>query len=284
VIFQGRRKTGQLDLEALEMAVRSAMHQAGAAALTQLLQFAEPSAEQRAIPCSCGQRAQYRELRSKAILTAVGPAQVARPYYLCAHCHTGQFPADIELDIENTEVSPGVRRMEALVGQDAPFDRGRQQMRLLADLTVTAKAVERNAEAIGEDIAARQQREIQRAVQLDLPRVIGKPLPILYIEMDGTGVPVVKKETAGRLGKTEGQPAHTREGKLGCRLREVKLRAGSRKTVMKRGGTEDPELMQIHYTGRGARPAKHFTPGLSSRSRRGIKRRTSSKLANRDCR
>jgi hypothetical protein len=34
--------------------------------------------------------------------------------------------------------------------------------------------------------------------------------------MDGTGVPVVKKETAGRQGKTDGQPAHTREVKLGC--------------------------------------------------------------------
>lgn len=34
--------------------------------------------------------------------------------------------------------------------------------------------------------------------------------------MDGTGVPVVKKETDGRKGKTDGQPAHTREAKLGC--------------------------------------------------------------------
>jgi hypothetical protein len=34
--------------------------------------------------------------------------------------------------------------------------------------------------------------------------------------MDGTGVRVVKKETAGRQGKTEGLPAHTREAKLGC--------------------------------------------------------------------
>src|SRR5258708_20882032 len=34
--------------------------------------------------------------------------------------------------------------------------------------------------------------------------------------MDGTGVAVVKKETLGRVGKTEGQPAHTREAKLGC--------------------------------------------------------------------
>src|SRR5215472_3703132 len=34
--------------------------------------------------------------------------------------------------------------------------------------------------------------------------------------MDGTGVPVVKKETLGRPGKIAGQPAHTREAKLGC--------------------------------------------------------------------
>ena len=34
--------------------------------------------------------------------------------------------------------------------------------------------------------------------------------------MDGTGVPVVKKETEGRKGKIDGQPAHTREAKLGC--------------------------------------------------------------------
>jgi hypothetical protein len=34
--------------------------------------------------------------------------------------------------------------------------------------------------------------------------------------MDGTGIPVVKKETEGRQGKQEGHPAHTREVKLGC--------------------------------------------------------------------
>src|SRR5256885_2414153 len=76
--------------------------------------------------------------------------------------------------------------------------------------------VERTAEAVGEDVAAREQVQIQRAVQLDLPMVVGQPVPILYVQMDGTGVPVVKKETVGRKGKTDGQPAHTREVKLGC--------------------------------------------------------------------
>jgi len=198
------------------MAMRSALHHAGATALSELLQFPVPAAEQRSIPCPCGHQAGYQELRCKPLLTVVGEATVSRPYYLCAHCHHGQFPADVELDIVNAQSSPGVRRMQAVVGQEAPFDHGRQQLKLLADLEVTTKAVERTAEAIGQDIAARQQAEIQRAMQLDLPMIVGRSIPVLYIQFDGTGVPVVKKETVGRQGKTEGQPAHTREAKLGC--------------------------------------------------------------------
>jgi hypothetical protein len=216
VVFRGRRKTGHMDLEASEIMIRSAMHRVGAVGITQLLQFPVPPAEQRTVPCCCGHTAHYQELRSKSVLTAVGPVEVSRPYYLCPHCHNGRFPADVELDIENRELSPGVRRMQAAVGQETPFDHGRQQMKLLADLEVTTKSVERTAEAIGADIAQGEQEEIQRAVQLDLPIVLGKPVPILYVQMDGTGIPVVKKETVGRQGKTEGQPSHTREVKLGC--------------------------------------------------------------------
>jgi len=203
-------------LEAVESALRAALHQAGAAALTELLKFEAPAAEQRQLPCRCGHHAQYQELRSKPVLTIVGPVRVSRPYYLCAPCGAGQFPVDAELDIENTEFSPGVRRMQALVGQQAPFDHGREQLKVLAGLEVTTKSVERTAEAIGADIAQREQDEIQKALQLDLPAVAGEPIPILYVQMDGTGVPVVKKETVGRQGKTEDQPAHTREAKLGC--------------------------------------------------------------------
>ena len=214
------RKTGLVDLEAVEMLVRSAMHQAGASALTELLRLPEP--DQRAMACSCGQQALYRELRSKTVLTVVGPVEVSRPYYLCPDCHQGQFPQDQELDILHTEFSPGVRRMQALVGQDAPFEHGREQMKVLAGLEVTTKSVERVAESIGADIVRQEQQQIDRAVQLDLPILVGEPVPILYIQMDGTGVPVVKKETAGRPGKLDGLPAHTREAKLGCVFTQTK--------------------------------------------------------------
>jgi hypothetical protein len=155
-------------------------------------------------------------MRSRPILTVVGWAHMDRPYYLCPACHTGQFPADIELDIDQTNFSPGVRRMLAAVGGVAPFAQGRDQMKLLAGLEVTAKTVERTAESTGEDIEIRQQKDIQRAKQLHLPAVAGPSIPYLYIQMDGTQVFVVKTETEGRAGRTPGQPARTRECKLGA--------------------------------------------------------------------
>lgn len=198
------------------MAMRAAMHRAGASALSQLLRGNPPGPEERQIPCPCGKgQARYREMRARRVLTAVGEVELLRAWYLCPYCHHGQCPADAALDIEKTDSSPGVRRMLALVGSAAPFDQGRRQLELLAGLAVTAKAVERTAEAIGADIAAGEQQEIQRALQLNLPLVMSKPIPILYVEMDGTGVPVVKSETLGRAGKVKGEPAHTREAKIG---------------------------------------------------------------------
>jgi hypothetical protein len=216
-IFWQRQKTGGLDLEAVEMAVRSAMHQAGVTALTQLLQFDPPGPPAAVALCLRPWGEIFR------ITFQTGADRRGSPYYLCAHCHQGQFPVDVDLDIEETELSPGVRRMLAKVGQEAAFDRGREQMKLLAGLTVTTKAVERTAEAIGEDIEGRQQRERKRALQLELPIPMVGRIPIIYVEMDGTGIPVVRKETEGRAGKYDGQPAHTREAKLGCVFTQTKV-------------------------------------------------------------
>jgi hypothetical protein len=201
-------------LEAVEMAMRSAMHRAGAAALSQLLSMDAGHPAQ--LDCACGQTARYHDTRPKHLLTVLGPLQIERAYYHCAHCRQGHSPRDRELDVEGTECSPGVRRMLAVVGSESSFEQGRAQLEILAGLEVTTKAVERHAEAIGADIAAREQAAMQRAKQLELPAVCAPAVPVLYIEMDGTAVPVVGAERAGRAGKVAGQPARTREVKLGC--------------------------------------------------------------------
>ena len=192
------------------------MHQAGASALAQLLRYDPPDADHRMIPCPCGRSANYKELRSKTVLTVLGPVELRRPYYTCADCSKGQYPVDAELCVAGLESSPGVRRMQAVVGSEMPFAPGCEPMKLLAGLDVTAKAIERAAEAIGAEIAQRDEQEIGRAKQLVLPVVSKQNIPKMYVLMDGVQVPVVAAETEGRTGRIEGQRARTRECKLGC--------------------------------------------------------------------
>ena len=196
------------------MATRTAMHRAGAVVLGQLLSSSETASP--TTPCVCGHPARYHDTRPKQLTTAVGRVAFDRAYYRCPHCQQGHSPRDRELDVEATAYSPGVRRMMGMVGSETSFAHGREQLHLLAGLEVTAKSVERQAEALGADIGAREQVEIQQAKQLELPEVCAPAASLLYIEMDGTAVPLVAAETAGRQGKLEGQPARTREVKLGC--------------------------------------------------------------------
>src|SRR5258708_33321289 len=134
IVFQERHHNGRLDLEAVETALRSALHQAGASALTQLLRYDPPDADHRTIPCACGHSAHYKELRSKTVLTVLGPVELRRPYYLCVDCSKGQYPADAELEVTGLESSPAVSRWEAVVGSEMPFAPGCEPMRLLAGL------------------------------------------------------------------------------------------------------------------------------------------------------
>jgi Uncharacterised protein family (UPF0236) len=196
------------------MATRTSVHKAGAAVLTGLL--SARTAHVATVACSCGAEARYHDHRPRQLLTAVGDVEFERAYYVCPECGRGRSPRDQEMDCEGSHYSPAVRRMMAVVGSESSFDQGREQMELLAGLEVTAKAVERQAELIGAQIAAQNESEIRRAKQLELPAVCCSSVPVLYIEMDGTGVPVVKAETEGRTGKVDGQPAHTREVKVGC--------------------------------------------------------------------
>lgn len=83
--------------------------------------------------------------------------------------------------------------MTAVAGSDSNFDLAREQIELLAGIKLSTKS-ERHAEQIGAEIRRIEQAEINRSVQLQLPIPMGAPIPVLYVEIDGTGIHVVKKE------------------------------------------------------------------------------------------
>ena len=196
------------------MATRTASHRLGARMVEKLLSL--PTEFEREVPCPCGHRARFHQMRPKQLLTILGPITIQRPYYVCPACRSGHSPRDAELDVQATEYSPAVRRMLAVLGGEMSFDKGRTQLELLAGLEVNTKAVERQAEAIGADIAQKEQVKVDGVIQLELPQILGPAVPILYIEIDGTQVPIVRRELEGRAGRVEGLPARTREVKLGC--------------------------------------------------------------------
>ena len=90
-VFAERHKTGAMDLEAIELALRASLHQAGATALTALLQFDPPSPNQRQLPCAWGHTASYVGLRSKSLLTLVGAARCLRPTIFVTTAITASF-------------------------------------------------------------------------------------------------------------------------------------------------------------------------------------------------
>lgn len=208
------RPAGGLDLEASELAIRAAMHEVGGVLLAKLLN-SDSGGSRAAVKCRAGHAATFVDYRSKEITTVVGQVEFRRAYYHCGECGAGVLPQDEALDLVGRSFSPGVRRLMGRVGGKESFNEGRLDLEELAGIKVQTKAGERVAEGVGAELEALGQRERQRAIN-DQKVVFLKSVAKLYLSFDGTGVPVIKRETEGRRGKSPTGEAHTREAKLGC--------------------------------------------------------------------
>ena len=215
MLCSARQRGAACDLEALEQATRDALRRAGAAVLQTLLNAEQEPDQPSALACACGKPWHCQGLRPKQLVSLLGRLTLRRPYYYCRACRRGCAPRDAALDVAGTQYSPGVRRLQALVGSLVPFGRGRALLEQAAGVQVSVKAVERQAEAIGSDVAGREESARRQAVLQQFPPRQGEPIATLYVEMDGTGIPVTAAAAAGHAGK-DGAEAHTREVKLGC--------------------------------------------------------------------
>ncbi len=104
--------------------------------------------------------------------------------------------------------------MMARAGSQSPFQEASEDLRVYAGIQVGAKAVERVAESVGEAAECWSQREGREAAREGESKL--DPIPVFYVCMDGTGVPVTAREREGRRGRQPDGKARTREVKLGC--------------------------------------------------------------------
>jgi hypothetical protein len=209
---------GRFDLEAVESALRAAVLAAGARALAEVLRGVGCGRRSAPVVCACGAEMRSTGLAPKELMTILGEVEFTRSRYECPKCGQTRYPGDEELDVVGTSRSPGLRRMMARAGHRDAFKEGRDDLRAYAGLTVSAKDVERVAEKIGAEMevwSAAERKDLMRAEE-ERVRPADKIIPIIYVEYDGTGVPMVPAEVKGRKGKQKDGSAKTREAKLGC--------------------------------------------------------------------
>jgi len=212
-------------MEAAETVIRAGMLKLGGGSLERLL-GADPGYRGPRADCGAGHQAEFISGRDKASDTVLGPVTLTRAWYHCAPCKHGLAPRDAELGITGTSMSPGLTAMNDQAAAAMPFAKAAGLLENLAGVHLTAKRAERAAEASGAAMAAADR---DRAAAITARRLVPlppAPLPDkLYAAIDGTGVPVTSKETAGRHGKGEDARARTREVKLAVFFTQDKLDA-----------------------------------------------------------
>ncbi len=219
--------------------MRAALSAAGAALLQAVLEEQDDGYCGPRTGCGCGGQASYAGSRPKTITTVLGPVTLARAWYHCAACKSGLAPRDRQLGLlPGGALSPGLAEMTALAGAETSFARAAGLLAGLAGITLSPKTIERSAEAAG---AAARAATAAGASAIRERRIVPLPPPapvpdMMYVEVDGTGVPVRPSETAGRTGKGEDGKAGTREVKLG-RLFTVSGLDGDGKPVMDQGSS-----------------------------------------------
>ena len=171
----------------------------------------------------CGATMQNQGSRSKNIVSLLGEGVISRDYYTCPKCSTHAIPKDTLLDIKHTSFTPGVRRVTAKLAACDSFENSSLALEELCGVFVSSKDTERIAHAAGAVIQTRKAMQIEEAFSLSRTWQSAKPpVPIMYVEYDGTGVPIMKREVNGRKGKQEDGTAKTREAKLGCIFTQTK--------------------------------------------------------------
>jgi hypothetical protein len=201
-VRQDFARQGVGNLEAVELGLRQALLKDGRRLLEQLLQQADLSVPDN----TSGLGEKCHPDRAKEVQTIFGSIALRRRYFYDASRRTGRSPLDEALGLVNS-FSPALVRLSARAAAREGYQAASEDLLALAGIEIEGRQIQRLVNRVAPQVAA-QLRQGQE--------VPADQIPILYVEVDGTGIPMVADELAGRKGKQPDGTAKTREIKLGC--------------------------------------------------------------------
>jgi len=190
------------NLEAVELGLREALCKDGRQLLEKLL--AECAVDLPENTSQPGEKCHPE--RAKEIETLFGPVALRRNYFYSGSAGGGRIPLDEALGLMDGS-SPGLVRLASRAAARSGYEAASSDLAVLAGVQIDGRQIQRLVQQSGPAIGQQL---------LEGPCVIAKPIPVFYVEVDGTGVPMMPEELVGRKGKQPDGSAKTREVKLAC--------------------------------------------------------------------
>lgn len=205
---QDLSRNGVRNSEAIELGLRQALLNDGRRLLEQLYAQTELSVPDNA--SRPGEKVHpNRELQMHSIF---GLVELHRNYFYAPATGAGRFPLDEALGLVES-FSPALVRMAARAAAREGYEAAGQDLAALAGIQIEGRQIHRLVNQVGAKVAS--------ALQLG-QNTDPQAIPVMYVEVDGTGVPMVADELAGRKGKQEDGSSKTREAKLGAVFTQTK--------------------------------------------------------------
>jgi hypothetical protein len=175
-------------LSAMEVDVKQMLHDVGNALMSAWLEAQDDKYPADTQACACGQQAAYVRRRAGVSLTLLGRVSYRRAYYVCPHCHTGQFPLDRRLGIHAGQMSEEVVKVAALLGVEDAYGSSRDILLQTTLLDLSPNSIRRACHQIGEQVEQREAAALAQSqalnAQLAQRRQTQTPTRV-YGSMDG---------------------------------------------------------------------------------------------------
>lgn len=195
-------------MEAVELGLREALFKDGRQLLQKL--YSQPGLN---VPDNTSQPGEKcHAQRAKDIHTLFGTIEVGRNYFYRPETRTGRFPLDQALGLIHS-FSPALVRLAARSAAKEGYESASDDLLAQAGVSLDGRQIQRLVNWVAPGVAAQLEEGSNPETN---------PIPILYAQVDGTGVPMVAEELEGRPGKQEDGSAKTREIKLGAIFTQTK--------------------------------------------------------------
>lgn len=147
--------------------------------------------------------------RKLVIQSLLGSLTISRNYYFDRSKNRGlrgRCPLDQQLGLFGS-FTPGFARIASRAAAQSSYGEASTDLKELAGLETGSRQLQR----LCQDVGAALREKLKR-----LPAPPEVPVPIMYVEADGTGVPMNRQALQGVKGRGADGQAKTREVKTGC--------------------------------------------------------------------